>query len=144
MDTPTWIIRPAAPDDAEAVYGLLTQFVTSYSPQRDAFDQHFPQLLAGDSSVLLVAEIGASVVGYVLATRMLTLYANGPVLELQELMVAPEQRGEGIGSSLVAVAIRQAQATNCVEVTVPTRRARDFYLKHGFVETALYLKRQLM
>ena len=136
-------IRPACAQDAEAVFGLLTQFVTSYQPDRLAFDRHFPILAASPQAVFLVAVCGGRVVGYTLGSLALTLYANGPVLELQELMVAPEHRGHGVGRRLVGAALERALAAGCIEATVPTRRAKDFYVGLGFEETATYLKRRL-
>jgi N-acetylglutamate synthase-like GNAT family acetyltransferase len=44
---------------------------------------------------------------------------------------------------LVAAILERAQAAGAVEVTVPTRRAREYYLRLGFEETATYLKRVL-
>ena len=136
-------IRSARPDDAEAVFGLLTQFATSYPPQHEVFDRHYPILTANSQAVLLVATIDEQVVGYALGSIALTLYANGPVLELQELMVAPERRRRGIGKELVEAVLEQALAAGCIEATIPTRRARDFYVGLGFVESAIYLKRRL-
>lgn len=136
-------IRPARAEDADAVFGLLTQFVTSHAPKRAAFDRHFPRLISSAHSVFLVAALGGEVIGYALGNVALTLYANGPVLELQELMVAPERRGQNIGRRLVGAALERALAAGCVEATVPTRRARDFYVKVGFEETAVFLKRRL-
>lgn len=137
------LIRPACLSDAEAIFPLLQQFATSYQPERAAFDRHFPLLLAAEHAELLVAEVAGQVIGYALAFRLLTLYANGAVVELQELMVAPECRRQGVGRRLVEGVMERAQAAGAVEVTVPTRRARDFYLPLGFQETALYLKRRL-
>ena len=137
-------IRPALPGDAEAVFVLLTLFVTSYGPDRVAFDRHYPSLIASDRSIFLVAAINEQVVGYALGSVALTLYANGPVVELQKLMVASEHRGHGIGRRLVGAALEQALLVGCVEATVPTRRARDFYVGLGFEETAIYLKRRLI
>lgn len=137
------VTRHTLPGDAEAVFALLTQFVTSYQLDRAAFDRHFPALVSRDQSVFLVADLGGEVVGYALGSVALTLYANGPVLELQELMVAPERRRRGIGRRLVEAALKWAVAAECAEATVPTRRARDFYVGLGFEETATYLKRRL-
>ncbi|TNC23920.1 GNAT family N-acetyltransferase [Amycolatopsis alkalitolerans] len=92
---------------------------------------------------LLVAEYDSQVIGYALATRFLVLYANGWVAELQELIVAPEARGPGVGRALVAAIAERARVAGAVELTVPTRRARDYYLTLGFTETATYLKREL-
>jgi N-acetylglutamate synthase-like GNAT family acetyltransferase len=142
-NTPAVLIRSARLADAEVIFPLLQQFATSYQPDRAAFDRHVPLLLQAEHAELLVAEMAGQVVGYALAFKLLTLYANGIVVELQELMVAPEQRRQGIGRRLVEEIVGRARAAGAVEVTVPTRRARDFYLPLGFEETALYLQRRL-
>ena len=136
-------IRRTEARDAEAVFRLLTQFATSYVPRREAFDRQFPRLLESEQAVFLVVEVDGSVVGYLLGFLLPTLYANGSLLELQELMVDPDCRGRGAGSALVAEARRLAWEAGCVEVTVPTRRAAPFYVKLGFEETAVYLKQKL-
>ena len=121
----------------------MRQFATSYSPQRDLFDEHLPRLLAADHVDLLVCQSLDRLVGYALAFRLLTLFANGIVVELQELMVAPAWRGHGIGRRLVRAVADRAERMGAVEVTVPTRRARDFYLHLGFEDTAAYFKCRL-
>jgi predicted N-acetyltransferase YhbS len=136
-------IRPAEAADADAVFALLELFATSYRPSRAAFDQNYERLLAAmthDGTDLLVAEDEGQVAGYVLAARFLVLYANGLVGELQELMVDPARRGRGLGRALVAAIVERARAAGAVELTVPTRRAREYYLALGFVETATFLK----
>lgn len=143
MPTNDVLIRPARPSDADALFPLVEQFATSYRPARAAFDRHYPRLLAADHADLVVAEQDGRVVGYALTFKLLTLYANGIVAELQELMVAPEHRKRGIGRRLVIDIMDRARAAGAVEVTVPTRRARDYYLRLGFEETATYLKRKL-
>jgi hypothetical protein len=61
-------IHPARAEDADAVFALLAQFVTSYTPRREAFDQHYPRLVAGAQSVFLVAIVDGEVVGYALGS----------------------------------------------------------------------------
>jgi ribosomal protein S18 acetylase RimI-like enzyme len=163
---PTAAVRPAALTDADAVYRLLLDFATSHRPERTVFDGvTFPGVLraanAGGAEFLLVdresaeqesaeqesaeresAERESSVVGYALAVRMPTLFAGGMVLELLELTVAPPLRGQGLGTLLVHAVLERAARAGDVEVTVPTRRAADFYRRLGFRETATYLKRQ--
>ncbi|HEX2033899.1 MAG TPA: GNAT family N-acetyltransferase [Chloroflexota bacterium] len=134
------LVRPAQMADAEAVFALLCQFAVSYHPRREAFDRHYPQLLRADHATCLVAEVAGRVVGYALAFRLLTLFANGPVTELQELMVDPAHRRRGIGRRLVEAVVERARQAGALEVTVPTRRARDYYRRLGFEETATYLK----
>ena len=129
--------------DADALFALVEQFATSYRPLRALFDVHLPVLLEAPRTDLRVAIEHGDVVGYSLAFDLLTLFANGVVTELQELMVAPEQRGRGIGRMLVESVIADARARGVVEITVPTRRAAEFYKRLGFEGTALYFKRRV-
>ncbi|MFG2934946.1 GNAT family N-acetyltransferase [Streptomyces sp. NPDC048282] len=137
-------IRDATPSDADDIYRLLTGFVTSYRPDRAVFDDvAFPRVIEAASygrAEFLVAEQDACVVGYLLALRMPTLFAGGTVLELLELTVAESMRGRGTGSALIRAAQARAREAKDVEVTVPTRRAADFYRALGFRETAVHLK----
>ncbi|WP_159049234.1 hypothetical protein [Streptomyces canus] len=73
-----------------------------------------------------MADQEAQVVGYAYAARMPTLF-GGTILELAvDTPVSPRP-----------VRARHAQD---VEITVPTRRAADFYRRLDFTETATYLK----
>ncbi|MER5531200.1 GNAT family N-acetyltransferase [Streptomyces sp. NPDC002677] len=137
-------IREATPSDADDIYRLLSGFVTSYRPDREVFDDAtFPRIIeaASDGSAeFLVAEQDSCVIGYLLALRMPTLFAGGTILELLELTVAEPKRGRGAGSALIRAAQAKAREAKDVEVTVPTRRAADFYRALGFHETAVHLK----
>ena len=135
-------IRDAAPEDGPAVFALLRDFVTSYAPSEEAFARHFPAIREREDADLLVAVCGGVVVGYALAARFPTFYANGPVAFLQELMVDPKHRQRGIGRTLVAAILERARAAGCAELTLATRRAGDFYRKLGFTESAGYFKRE--
>ncbi len=134
------VVRPATREDAECVFKMLGDFATSYVPERAAFDRSYATIVARQDAELFVAEDDRGVVGYVLAADMPTLFATGPVTELLELYVKPSARGEGIGKSLVGMAVRSASQRGAVEVTAPTRRARGFYLAMGFESTAEYFK----
>lgn len=135
-------IRPADVTDADAVFELLRQFVTGYPARRQAFDRDYEYLLAQtyDGTDLLVADDEGAVIGYALATRFLVFYAGGQVCELQELMVAPEHRGRGVGRQLVDAVVARARTAGAIEVLVPTRCARDYYRALGFTEAATVLK----
>jgi len=137
------IIRPAVIADADPVFSLLVQFATSYRPERAVFNATFPELISSPAACLLVAEDAGEVVGYALAVKTPTLYANGPNWLLQEIMVNPSRRSEGIGSRLLRAVVHHAQADSATEVVLATRRAGGFYIKHGFIETASYYKLRL-
>lgn len=136
-------IRPAQIEDREVLYKLLCQFVWSTTPDRQAFDKNFPLILGDRNTHLRVAEEDGLVLGYSLSVLQWTLYANGPIGLLQELMVAPEHRGKGIGKMLITALIDEAKQAGAMEITVPTRRAKDYYPRFGFTEIAGYFKLKL-
>lgn len=142
MDQQQLEVRPARLADADRIFELLTRFAVSYPPVREAFDRDFPRLPVDDDAVLLAACLDGEVVGYVLAFRLLTLFAGGPIMEIEELMVDEAYRNRGAGRRIVSAVIDRAWESDCREVTVPTRRAGDYYAKLGFVETAAYFKRR--
>lgn len=136
-------VRPARSSDAEAVFALLKELAITYSPDRASFERQYPKLLQSSSAALCVAAVEGRVVGYALALEALTLYANGPVTELQELVVDPEHRGQGIGRKLVESVIERAKAGGSAAVTVFTRRAGRYYVELGFEKTAAYYSLRL-
>jgi N-acetylglutamate synthase-like GNAT family acetyltransferase len=141
---PETTVRPATVPDADAVFRLLSDFATTYRPDPDRFTTvTFPEALraaAEGRAEFLVADRNTQVIGYAYAVRMPTLFAGGTVLQLLELAVAAPLRGRGTGSRLVRAMQHRARRASDVELTVPTRRAADFYRRLDFTETATYLK----
>jgi N-acetylglutamate synthase-like GNAT family acetyltransferase len=137
-------VRPATAPDADAVLRLLTDFATTYRPAPDRFRTvTFPEALraaAEGRAEFLVAVRDTQVIGYAYAARMPTLFAGGTVLELLELAVDAPLRGQGTGSRLVQAMQTRAREAADVELTVPTRRAVDFYRRLDFNQTATFLK----
>jgi N-acetylglutamate synthase-like GNAT family acetyltransferase len=137
------MIRPATIDDADAVYRLLRQLAVSYTPDLESFAAAFPQLVADDSAILLVAEEDSVVIGYALAIVSLLLYTNGKAAQLQELVVDEDRRGTGNGGALVRAIEVECRALGVRQLTVASRRAAGFYEARGYSTTADYLKRVL-
>ena len=137
------IIRPARPEDSDAVFGLLTQLAQSFHPDRSEFDITFESFAHGDSSTtLLVAEDDGGVVrGYALTTVTRLLYTNGSSAQLQELVVDAAVHGQGIGSALLEATEAECKSHGVKQLTVPSRRAAGFYERLGYRSTADFLKR---
>ncbi len=131
-------IRPAEAGDADAVFAMLERFAMSYDPDRDAFGQSFTAMLGAPDVALLVADEGEALAGYVMAVEFGTLFANGNVVQIEELFVEETKRGAGTGRELVEAVLEWARARSAVEVTVPTRRAGAYYERLGFQLTAEY------
>ena len=133
-------VRGATAADADALWLLVRDFATSFTPERAAFDRLLPALLGRDDVLVLVAE-DDGIVGYLLASLHPTFFANGPVAGVEEVMVAAEYRRTGVGAALVAAAEAWAAACGAGYVSLASRRAGDFYLALGYTDSAVFYKK---
>jgi len=131
-------IRRAEAADADAVFAMLERFAMSYEPDRNAFERSFDAMIDAQDVVLLVAEDGGTLAGYAMAVEFRTLFANGAIVQIEELFVEEAKRGAGTGQALVAAVVEWARQRGAVEVTVSTRRAGAYYERLGFERTAEY------
>jgi GNAT superfamily N-acetyltransferase len=100
-------------------------------------------ILADRASVLLVANMAGGVIGYVGASVHPTLYANGLVGWIEELIVDPRQRRGGVGRLLVCAAEGWIKAQGAVMVALATRRAGEFWSAVGYEASATYFRKLL-
>jgi GNAT superfamily N-acetyltransferase len=139
-------VRPATTTDADGIWPLVSAFATSFTPDRDAFANILPALLARNDVLVLVAEsfvaeTAGDVAGYLLAALHPTFFANGPVAGVQEVMVAPAHRRTGVGAALMAAAEEWADARGARYVSLASRRAGEFYLALGYEDSATFYKK---
>jgi GNAT superfamily N-acetyltransferase len=134
------VIRRANEADLAAVAELFRAFDREV-PEPSYRDSELERELEEIAEMLrndftLVAEEDGQLVGYALAFHLLTLFANGIVAELQELMVAPEYRSRGIGRRLVTECIGFARDVGYRKITLWThsqlKAARAIYEQAGF------------
>lgn len=137
-------VRPARIDDGERIWPLTQQLASSFEPTRAAFDAGIAAVLEADDVLLAVAEAGSGdLVGYVLASTHVALFANGPVGWVEELIVAPEARRSGVGRLLMRAAEQWAGERGAAYLALATRRATDFYGALGYEESATFLRKML-
>lgn len=136
-------VRPAAAQDAPAIFELATQLGLNDPPERSSFDRAIAAaLVESDDHILLVSEVDGTVVGYALVTIALLLYTTGQTAQLQELVVAADQAGNGYGSQLVAEVERECRLRSVDQLTVASiLRAASFYERLDYRSTADYLKK---
>jgi GNAT superfamily N-acetyltransferase len=134
-------VRRARPGDGPQVWPLVSDFAVSYVPEEEIFQRSFAELLARPDTLVLVAEEGAAMLGYLLAAWHGTLFANGPVAWVEELMVAPPARGSGVGRSLMAAAEHWAHSVPCAHLALASRRAGPFYAALGYHPSATYYRK---
>lgn len=136
-------IRRAAPSDSGALFELTQEFATSFQPQVGAFEQSFEYLIKQDDALLLVVVETDQLSGYLLGFDHHTLYANGRVSWVEEIMVRPDRRRCGFGRDLMLHFEQWAAARGSNLVALATRRAAQFYTSIGYQESALYFRKLL-
>jgi GNAT superfamily N-acetyltransferase len=149
-------VRTATAGDAGEVARLLHDFNTEFdtpSPGVETLAPRLRSLLAGDGTLAVLA--GEPAVGVALVTLRPNVWYEGPVALLDELYVAPDRRGGGIGSAIVDHLLTWAREMDVglIEINVDEADvdARRFYERHGFTgiepttgERAFYYHRELI
>jgi GNAT superfamily N-acetyltransferase len=141
---PDFVVRLAAAADRHRIWRLAQELAASFVPQRLVFDASFDALLAAPSDLLLVAVSPTQgVVGYVLASHHMTLFANGPVAWVEELIVDQRARNRGAGRALMSGVEDWARSLGAAYVSLGTRRAATFYTAIGYEESAAFFRKLL-
>ncbi len=121
--------RYDARDEDAAIALWLRSWQTAY-PQLDFAErlawwrERWRDELVPDAEIV-IAEAGGVIIGFVTVDPR-TLY-------LDQLVVAPEQWGSGVGAALVDDAKRISPTGLDLDVNTDNARAIRFYAKHGFV-----------
>jgi GNAT superfamily N-acetyltransferase len=136
-------VRPAEAGDLDDVAGLAAGLAASFAFSPRAFAASYPALLADPAACLLVAVRGGECAGYLLGFRHLTFYANGPAGWVEEVAVAPRERGQGAGRALMSAFEGWAAGQGCALAALATRRAAPFYRAIGYEESAAYFRKLL-
>lgn len=132
--------RVATVAEAATVAGLLDAFNREYdtpTPGQAVLATRLRGLLAGGQVIAVLT--GDPAVAVALLTLRPNVWYDGPVALLDELYVAPELRGQGIGSALLAAveAVTRERGGAVVEINVDgdDTGARRFYERHGYANS---------
>lgn len=138
-------IRTLSPDDwaihrairLRALHDSPHAFAATYAEQQarpeTSWSDRLAAAAAGDTDYPLVAEHGSTPVGLTWAKADA---ANAGLVELLQVWVAPEARGQGIAAALLREAIRWARTRGARAVTLDVTQgdtpAVRLYLREGF------------
>ena len=101
-------VRDARPSDAAGIAQLLTELGYPVSPERLG---RRLQVLAGERATrVFVSEAGNELCGVAAVHSTHMLERDDPICRVTALVVAPEARGRGVGTALVARLEREARA----------------------------------
>ncbi len=130
--------RIATPEDGPIVAALLAAFndeFDSWAPQVEVLQDRFSRLL-GTADFCVLLSMAPEPVGFALMTSRPSPYYDGPIIALDELYIAPDRRGQGLGAELMSHLVREAQSRAAGEIQINVdeddRDTRRFYETHGF------------
>ena len=133
-------IRPANSADQESVLDLLRIYCDEANTPLS--DQHLlaglvPLLTENQHGVVLVAE-EEKIIGYSILTWGWGIESGGMEALVDEMLIHPSRRGEGIGKMLLQATLERAKQEGVKVVFLETEkdnpRSRKLYSKVGFEE----------
>jgi GNAT superfamily N-acetyltransferase len=136
------LIREARAEDWPGVADLLAQLgrpdVRS-TGEETAAREVFERYLDRDDAVLLVAEVGARVVGLLDIEYRVRLNFTSPQAWIPDLVVDEDTRSAGVGGALLGRAEELARERGCWGMTLESatwrERAHAFYVREGWADT---------
>lgn len=138
-------IRPATAEDIPQLCTLLGLLFTQEADfQPDAAKQAAAlQLILehpATGRILVLREEG-TITGMVSLLFTVSTACGGKVALLEDMIMLPASRGNGLGTQLLHAAIALARQEHCLRLTLLTDRANDtairFYQRHGFDISAM-------
>ena len=139
--SPAALIRPLRPDDEAAWRGLWTGYLCFYNTEvpEGVYASTFARLLGDDPRDFsaLVAEVDGRLVGLAHYLFHRHAWKVEEVCYLQDLFIAPEARGLGLGRALIEAVYARADAARAPSVYWLTQdfnaTARQLYDRIGQV-----------
>jgi GNAT superfamily N-acetyltransferase len=139
-------VRPAAREDLVALLAQIADYQRLYagSPRSDEHNERFfARFLApSDDGLLLIATAGDAPAGYATLYWTFSSVSATEVVLLNDLYVAPEHRGAGVGEALVAATVAVARERGASHVrwftTLDNRRAQRLYERLGAQRSAWF------
>ncbi len=144
------LIEAAQPDDIPALCQLLEQLFTQeaeFSPDRAAQQRGLLQIISHpEIGTILVARHNGQLLGMVNLLYTVSTVLGERVALLEDMVVAAEQRGGGIGSQLLNAALGFASQQGCRRITLLTdadnEDAQRFYRRQGFSRSPMVALRR--
>lgn len=130
------------PDHASAVGRLLDEYAHDPLEGGKGLDPDVranlvDQLRTASMRLVLLAEVEGHFAGIAVCFWGFSTFAARPAINIHDLAVSPQSRGQGIGSVLLAEVESRARAAGCCRITLEVKganhAARRLYTRKGFM-----------
>ncbi|MDE1188427.1 MAG: GNAT family N-acetyltransferase [Pantoea sp.] len=133
-------IRQAQAKDSFALSALLTEL--GYAGTERFIETRLTQLCNHPDEVLLVAEHGTQVLGFLSLHFIPQLALSGDFARISYFCIAEGERSKGSGQQLLSYAEQLARERGCDRMEVHCHasrlKANQFYAREGYVESPRY------
>ncbi len=140
-------IREAKPEDFNDIYVLLKQLWEDKELHRDKLESIFKQLVKSTAGKYFCACYMNKVVGYCSVSLKRSLWQEGKIGYINELVVDTSYRGKGIGTTLLNKATGFAKEHKCKRIELDSaftrEQAHKVYLENGFEKRAYLFSKEL-
>ena len=134
------LIEPATAGDIPELAALLALLFTQeadFRPDREKQERGLRLIIESPQvGVIFAAREGGEIVGMVSLLFTVSTAEGGRACWLEDMVVHPDRRGNGLGSRLLQTAIAYARSNGCARITLLTDQLNQgairFYGRHGF------------
>lgn len=132
--------------DAQAIVEVLDSYASDpigggQPLTADVRARLVPALRDHPTSLVLLAFEGGRAVGIAVCFFGFSTFAASPLLNIHDLAVVPDCRGQGVGRALLSSAEARAAQRGCCKLTLEVqdnnRRARGLYASFGFADMVI-------
>ncbi len=129
------------PADCAAVLAVLDAYASEpigggQPLSREVSERLLPELRQQTHALVLLAFVASQPVGVAVCFFGFSTFNARPLLNVHDLAVLPESRGQGVGRALLVAAEGRALERGCCKLTLEVRedneRARGLYRSVGF------------
>ena len=135
-------IRLATEKDVPQILPLIRSLIELYGdplPEQEAMAEIVAQQIASEGHEYVVAEAGDHVFGCLLVCYYFSTWAAAPYAMLQDFIVEPDWRNQGVGSTMFAYARDRARIRGCARIDLvigeQLTQAKRFFQRWGFRRT---------
>ena len=140
-------IRSCTQEDFETVLGLLEQLWPDRELDRGRMREAFLRGLDNDSQEYLCAAVEGEIVGFCSLSVKNSLWQQGYLANVDELVVDASMRRKGIGGELLEKVLQIAAEKGCHRVELDSafhrQDAHRFYEAHGFKDRSLLFTKEI-
>ncbi len=140
-------IRNAEINDFDEIFLLLKQLWPDKKLKKNSLQNVFEHLIKSNQEEFFCAEIKGKMVGFCTLAIRNSLWQEGYMCHICELVVDETFRGKSIGTNLIKAASEVAKKRGCKKIELDSaihrKRAHSFYKKIGFENRAYLFSKNL-